>query len=315
MFLYVLQHSLQRDKSDQDIKQLERSLKSLQNESEMLRQRFISTIEIMQDGIAFCEEDGSMFGSDLYVSIMGLKDNVFHLNNLQELMYKDDRIAYQKALEKTTKRYPVYKVKYRIKNGEDLLWVSEVGKRIILDKKESFISIIKPMNIKLFPDTEIDVLNVLKSEKEMYRKMQQLLKEKKTYYLVYIELTNIPNINDKFGRDVGDLMMGEYLKKLQVNIMNNKQNLFRISGIRFGLIIDDPKKFEFFERALTGSGELLNLQMVFGGVTQTVYPNLGIAESPYLGKSPDTMMKEAKKALELSITDESNKNYCFYKRI
>ena len=81
------------------------------------------------------------------------------------------------------------------------------------------------------------------------------------------------------------------------------------------VIIKDDKKFVFLERALTGSGELFNLSMVFGGVTQTLYPNLGIAESPYHGKSPDKMIDEAMTALKISQKNNINSNYCFFDRI
>ena len=109
--------------------------------------------------------------------------------------------------------------------------------------------------------------------------------------------------------------MGEYLKKLQYNFIKEESSIFRITGITFGVIIKDDKKFVFLERALTGSGELFNLSMVFGGVTQTLYPNLGIAESPYHGKSPDKMIDEAMTALKISQKNNINSNYCFYDRI
>ena len=52
--------------------------------------------------------------------------------------------------------------------------------------------------------------------------------------------------------------------------------------------------------------------MIFGGITQTLYPNLGISESPYEGKSADQVYEEANEALKISINDPTNKNFYYY---
>ena len=54
---------------------------------------------------------------------------------------------------------------------------------------------------------------------------------------------------------------------------------------------------------------------MFGGVTQTLFPNIGISESPYEGISPDTVIEQAKKALDLTLHEKSDVNYCFYDRV
>jgi len=79
-------------------------------------------------------------------------------------------------------------------------------------------------------------------------------------------------------------------------------------------LIKDKSKFDLLDRALVGTGELLTLRMDFGGVTQTIYPNLGIAESPYNAKNADLVYKEATEALELSVRDDFETSYCFYNR-
>lgn len=310
-----LRKHLNSDVSDEEFYEMEEKIKDLSYDSELLRQRFISTIEIMNDGIAFRESDGSIFGTDLYVKYIGLKDNVFTVQDFEKLVVKEDLIHYNNILENTSNKNPIYKVDYRVRKGTDFVWIKEVGKRIVLEKKVSYISTVKRMDIKQFPETEIDVLNGMPGYKNMYDEMQRLVRNKIPYNLVVIQLTNIPRINDKFGRDVGDLMMGEYLKKFRFNFIKDNNSLFRVSGITFGVLIKDNKKMDFLERALTGGGELMNLDMVFGGITQTLYPNLGISESPYKGKTPDIMIEEALKALNVSLKDQSNQNYCYYDKL
>ncbi len=315
MFVGNLWKHFKKDISQYDFLALEEKLEEINDSSELLRRRFVSTIEIIHDGISFKEADGLIFGSDTYISYLGLENNQFTDEELYEKIYKDDLPQYKQAIEKTTKRNPIYRIDYRIKKDEKLLWVKEVGKRINVNKKLTYISIIKILDIKLFPQTEIEVLNGLQGSRKMYDELQKLARTKVPYHLVNIQLTNIPKINEKYGRDVGDLMMGEYIKKLRYNFIKDNQSLFRIGGINFGMIIKDDKKYEILVRALQGAGELLNLNMVFGGITQTIYPNIGISESPYEGKSPDKVIEEAQKAINISLKDNSNSNFSFYDRI
>ena len=315
MFIGNMWKYFKKDISEYDFYALEDELEDIKDTSELLRRRFISTIEILHDGIAFRESDGVVFGSDKYIELIGLENNQFELENLLELIHKDDIPQYQNAIEKTTKRNPIYNVDFRIKKDDKFYWVKETGKRISVNKKLTYISIIKLQDIKLFPQTEIEVLDGLDNFKKMYEEMQALNRKKNPYHLVHIRLTNIPQINDKYGRDVGNLMMGEYVKKLKYNFMKDNSSLFRLGGIDFGLLIKDEKKYEILVRALQGSGDLLNLKMVFGGITQTLYPNIGVSESPYEGKIPDTVIEQAEKALHISLQDQSNSNYCFYENV
>lgn len=307
--------TFRKDISEIDYHKLEKELDTLNEVSELLRQRFISTIELLNDGISFSDENDICFGTDRFISILGLKSNEFTRTAQENLIYKDDLIQYRNILGKLSKKNPVYSTTYRVEKDGSSLWIKEVGKKIFMEKKSSIISIIKPMDINQFPETEIEVLNTLPGYKKMYNEMQRLIKIKQPYNLVLIQLTNIPKINEKYGRDVGDLMMGEYLKKTRFNFIKDNISLFRMGGINFGLIIKDDKKYEILERALINGGDLLNLKMIFGGITQTIYPNLGISEAPYTGKNADQVIEEALEALNVSLMENTPENHCFYKNL
>ena len=304
-----------RNISEKEYDNMEETIEEINFSSELLRKRFIATIEVLYEGISFRESDGSIYGSDKYINYIGIRSNNFDVYKFEERVYKDDLVQYKNALEKTTKKKPVYHIDYRVKNNGKIIWIKEVGKRIVIEKRITFISVIKPLEIRQYPETEIDVLNGLQNYEKLYGELQEITRNKLSYNLVLIKLANIPIINEKYGRDVGDLMMGEYLKKLQYNFFKEQGSIYRLTGITFGVIVKDDKKFEFLERALTGSGELLNMSMVFGGITQSLYPYLGISESPYRGKTPDKMIEEAKTALKISEKEHSSTNYCFYDRI
>lgn len=313
LLLIVDNFSLNSNKSggEGNYRELEEELEELSEASELIRLRFISTIELINDGISFREEQ-LIFGTDRFIQILGMEDNEFSVEEYRSLIHKDDLIQYDMKLEKLTKKYPLYSIKYRVKKEGKYIWISERGKLIYLGKKKSYISTIKTMDIKLYPESDVDVLNTLPQFKKMYEEMQRMNRQNLPYHFVLIQLTNVPKINEKYGRDFGDLMMGEYLSKLRFKFIKDNKSLFRISGIKFGLLVKDKSKFALLDRALVGSGELMTLQMQFGGVTQTIYPNLGITESPYGGKNPDKVIKEAEEALSLSLRDDYETSFCYY---
>ena len=301
-----------KDKTEADFQKLEEEIIDLNNDSELLRKRFISTIEILNDGMCFKDEGEDFFGTDKFIEYFGLKNNVFTKEMFEGLIYKDDLIQYKSILEKLTKKSPIYNTTYRIINDGNLVWIKEVGRKIFLDKKTSIISIIKPMDIRQFPESEIDVLNQLPLYKNMYEEIQKLIHSKVPFTFLIIHLLNVPNINEKYGRDVGDLMMGEYMKKLRYNFIKDNHSLYRIGGIDFGLIIKDDRKVELIDRALKHGGDLFNLTMVFGGITQTLYPNLGISESNREGKIADQIIDEATEALKITLKDSYDANYKYF---
>ena len=301
-----------KDITAADFTRLKNDIEDLNNESDLLRKRFISTIEILNDGMCFKDEGEDYFGTDKFIEFFGLKTNIFTEEMFNKMIYKDDLHQYKNKLEKLTKKHSIYTTTYRVQNNDKIIWIKEVGRKIFLDKKTSIISIIKPMDIRQFPESEIDVLNQLPLHKKMYEEIQNLVRTKKHFVLLKIHLSNVPIINEKYGRDVGDLMMGEYMKKLRYNFIKDNLSLYRVGGIDFGLIIKDERKVELIDRALQHGGDLFNLTMIFGGITQTLYPNLGISEYRGEGKNADQIIEEADEALKITLKDSYDTNYYYY---
>ena len=310
----TLSSAFKRDISAESYLDLKKEIVEINEMADLLQKRFISTIEILHDGMCFKDEGEDFFGTDRFIEIFGLENNIFSEETFEEKIYKDDLVEYKKVLEKLTKKTPIYTTTYRVKNNDNYVWVKEVGRKIILQKKSSYISIIKPMDIKQFPDSEIDVLNELPSHKKMYEEIQKLTRVGTPFTLIYIRLTNIPKINEKYGRDVGDLMMGEYLKKLRYNFIKDNHGLYREGGINFALIVKDERKVELIDRALQHGGDLFNMKMVFGGITQTLYPNLGISQSSHNAKNADDIIEEANEALKITLKESYDANYHYYEK-
>ncbi|GEM_PF-482808 len=314
LMLKIIISVFRKDITKADFQKLKDEIITISDEQELLRKRFISTIEILNDGLCFKDEGEDFFGTDKFIEYFGLESNSFDKKTFDDLIYKDDLPLYKNTIEKLSKKRPDYTTTYRVKKNDDYIWIKEVGKKISINKKTSIISLVKPMDIREYPESEIDVLNQLPSSKKMYQEIQEIMHTKNQFTLYVIHLSNIPNINEKYGRDVGDLMMGEYLKKLRYNFIKDNHSLYRIGGIDFGLIIKDERKVELIDRALQHGGDLLNLTMVFGGITQTVYPNLGISEFNNEGETADQIIKEATEALKITLKDSYDANFNYYNK-
>ena len=312
LIIKTLLFTFKRDISEESYSNLVKEIDEINEIADLLQKRFISTIEILHDGMCFKDEGEDFFGTDRFIEIIGLKNNIFSEETFENLIYKDDLVEYKKVLEKLTKKNPIYNTTYRVKNNDDYVWIKEVGRKIVLEKKSSYISIIKPMDIRQFPESEIDVLNQLPGHKKMHEEIQKLTRHGTPFTLIYIRLTNIPKINEKYGRDVGDLMMGEYLKKLRYNFIKDNRSLYREGGINFALIIKDERKVELIDRALQHGGDLFNMKMVFGGITQTLYPNLGVSQSSHDAKNADVIIEEANEALRITLKESYDANYHYY---
>lgn len=294
---------------DKSTKELKKELSQTEQMYEVLRERFVSTIELFENGLCFQEDDDMSFGTDRFIEIIGLKSNVFSTDEFMNLIHKDDLYTYQEKIEKLTKRNPIYTIKYRVKKDNKFQWIFEQGKLVNINKKNYRISYIKRLDPLLFPSTEIELLNNLKKKDDLLEIMRELSKKKAPYYLIVFELSNIIKINEKFGRDIGDLMMSEYISKIQFRFLKDTNYLYRLEGIKFAFILEDKFKFDLLKRGLQGTGELINFSMEFGGIKQKIYPTVGIAESPYEGKKYHLVYEEALSNLKLATVDEISNSF------
>ncbi len=294
--------------TDYDFFELEKELDTVKNASDLLRMRFISTIGLLNEGLIFYEDDlTGLFLTSQASEILETVENQFSMEDYLDYIHPEDQQQYLHAIKKVNKKNPNYEIKYRVKRKETFVWVLEKGKMFIQDKKQHLIASIKGLDIKLFPDTGLQELDSLPKEEQLTSLLIQERKEKKVFYLVMIHLTNIPDINKRFGRDVGNLMIAEYIKKMRYHFAREANSIFRLSGIQFALIINDEKKYDVLKRALVSGGELINLRLTIGGIQQMVYPNVGILKNdPWVEYEIQDFIALANKTLDEAIRNEKH---------
>jgi GGDEF domain-containing protein/PAS domain-containing protein len=299
--------------TDYDFFELEKELEDVKDLSDLLRLRFISTISLLNEGLIFYDEGLSgMFVTEKSAEILSIKNSDLSFDEYINLVHPEDQAEYQVNVKRVNKKNPNYEIKYRVKRNQTYIWVVEKGKIFNHGNKEYLISSLKGMDLKLFPETMIHELDSIPDEEKLAQVLSQSRKDKEVFYLVFIHLTNIPDINKRFGRDVGNLMIAEYIKKMRYHFARDLYSIFRVTGIEFALIIKDEQKYEVLKRALVSGGDLINLRLNIGGIQQIVYPNIGIIRhDPWLNYEINDFMALGNKALEEAIHN-NKRNYSIF---
>ena len=299
--------------TDYDFFELEKELKNTKDISELLRKRFIYTIGLLNDGIIFYDDDREgLFLTDEILKVIGSNEAQMKTEEYLEYFHPEDKNTYLQTIKKVSKKVPEFIQKYRLRIGDSYTWVEEKGKMFVHENKEYIISVIKKIDMKLFPETSIQIIDGLPNEDDLTNQLSTLRKDKKTFYLAMMHLTNIPDINKRFGRDVGNLMIAEYVKQMKFHFARENNTIFRITGIQFAVIIQDEQRYANLHRALVSGGDLINVRINIGGIVQVVYPNIGIIKNdPWQNIDISEFISLSNKALEEAIRN-NKQNYSIF---
>jgi GGDEF domain-containing protein len=302
-----------RNLTDYDFFELEKELETVKDLSDLLRLRFISTIGLLNEGLIFYNDDlEGMFVTEQSGQILNTDQSDLTMDDYVAHVHEDDRSTYQSTIKKTNVKNPHFEVKYRIKRQQGFIWVVEKGHLFTHQKKQYIVSTLKAIDIKLFPETNIHELDSLPDENLLMQYLTQARKEKQTFYLVMMHLTNIPDINRRFGREVGNLMIAEYIKKMRYHFARDHHSMFRVTGIEFAIIINEEQKYEVLKRALLSGGDLINLHLTIGGIDQVVYPNVGIIKhDPWSNYEVNDFFSLGQKTLDEAIRN-NKRNYSIF---
>jgi len=302
-----------RNLTDYDFFELEKELEEVKSASELLRLRYISTIGLLTEALVFYDfQTGTLFVTDQFRRITGVEKSDFTFDEFTEFIHPDDRTQYLTTVKKVSKKAPTYDLKYRLVHEKIVTWVEERGKVFEFEKLIHVVAAVRAVDMKLFPETLIHEIDSLPAEQQLVQYLTQIMKEPETFYLVMIHLTNIPDVNGRFGRDVGNLMIAEYIKKMRYHFAKDVNSIFRITGIQFALVIREQRKYDVLYRALQSGGDLVNLMINIGGIQQVVYPNLGIVKhEPWSTYTLNEYVSLANKSLEEAIRN-TKKNYSIF---
>jgi GGDEF domain-containing protein len=304
-------------KTDFDLLAVEKELNERSTELESIRHKFIATLEISEEGLFYIDlDERTIWASDALVRMLALPGNTLDLTDFRRMIEAEDLKKYLALLGDLTMHKKQYSTSYRIMVNGRYMWFKEKGKRLFEDTRSAVImGTLNPMKTKHYLASNIDELDRLKDHNDMLVSMNKLFKDNRYFQLVLIRLKNMPKINQTQGREIGNMLMAEYIKKLRTTFVTESGDIFRVSGIEFAITITDPRKMDVLANGIKSNRTFLNLVMQYGSISVELEVFAGIAIGGSDAHDEHKLYQAANQALTISENPQFNAHGCYYKDI
>ena len=296
---------------------VEKELINRNKDLESIQYKFIAALELTEEGIFFNDlDDNYIWSNDVLVKDLGLRSNTIAYMSYRDLIYPEDLDVYTNTIRSLTPERPSYSLTYRFRVGEKYEFVKESGKRIFEDPNSNVIlGFARKVEANHFEKTSMSEIDSARSIDELLATLDTLYSERRIFQLVCVNLTTLPDINNRSGRAVGNMIMNEYLKRLKSNFMSDSGVIYRASGLVFYFIITDTRKMEFFKRGLTADPNSMNLTVNYGSLQANLKVNIGVAEAMSDGINKEELIRNCNAAINTSLTPNYSLNYAYFKDI
>lgn len=304
-------------RSDFDLLSIEKELKASEISLESMRLKFIATLELSEEGLFYMDLDERyIWGNDKFVEMTSIGTNTIDLDDFRKLIKEEDLQTYLGVLSGLTTRKQNYKTTYRLLRQGYYIWVKESGKRIFEDKSSNIImGSLNLVQTSSYQKINIADIDTLSGQPELLLHLDQLIESKKHFQLALIELSSIPKINESYGREIGNMLLGEYIKKLKGSFMSESSNMYRLSGLVFAITIVDPRKMDLLKQGIQANQTYMNLQMNYGSIKTDLEVMIGISRSHTDGSTGTEIYQHAKDALMVAKNPQYQSNACYYHEI
>jgi GGDEF domain-containing protein len=227
-------------------------------------------------------------------------------------IHPDDISFYKEKMKEITSKDGDYSISYRIFNGSSYYYIKEDGARISSGKSVELCGIMKVVDNYRFEKTDT-ILDNIQTEPEMLARLNTLINLQQPFLAIHFELTSIPEINDKYGRAIGNLMINDYVDFIKTKFVNDNQ-IYRISGLEFVAFITDLRKMDILKNNLANNDKMLHVPAKYMNDTITTDVHMGIAYSTD-SPNPKDVVNNATKALKFSKNKQVKANHIYYREI
>lgn len=300
-------------KTDFNLLSVEKQLKQTTEALETLQEQFIGTLEVSKEGLAFSDiDDQTTWISQLLVDQLGFDSNNIATEDFLKLMQPDDLNKYLSKTNQLTPSSPTFEMKYRLYSKGVYRWYHDSSKRLFLEDKAMLMSSINPAPTKHYMATNIPNIDDLGDQSELLVKLNNLIDEGRYFHLVVLRLKNLPYVNELHGRDVGNMAISEYLKKVERSFTNEHNHLFRLTGSTFALILDDQRKMGLIRKGVQGNDDYLNMTLEYGSskLELEVFAGISIVNSD--GYNENELLETALQALKVAENPKYKGHVCYY---
>lgn len=303
-------------KSSFDIMSLENKFEKITSDYSQVNDKFIALLEVSDAFFIFYDLSNKiLWASSSLIKELNLPDNTLAMKDYYRLMHEEDLINYNAEISQLTKERPTYNIRYRMYLNGAYVWFREKGKKIFQKDNISIIAEAKKINSKHFIKSELPILDDLDGHIEMEMEITKLLEEQVYFQLIYFKIGNLKEINENYSRDVGNMVLAEYVLKLSKTFVSDDTKLFRITGSTFALVLTDPKKMEILKNGLIRNDDYLDLAFKFGAVDIKANVFAGAATSKKDSNNKTELIRMANNALKFALSPKYKGNICYYSDI
>ncbi|WP_025724938.1 sensor domain-containing diguanylate cyclase [Acholeplasma granularum] len=304
-------------KTDETLMEVERELKKTDYELESIRHKFIATIELSEDGLFYINlDDKDIWINDVLKNQLKLPTNTLDVNEYRTLIEPNDLKKYLQIISDLTPNKPSYSVSYRLHTDNQIIWIKEKGKRLFEDKQSAVImGIMTPIHSQHFRKTGIEVLDSLKDENYILPDLKALIQSGRPFQLAIINLKNIPKINETHGREIGNMIMGQYIATLKQTFITESSDIYRLSGLEFVITITDQRKMASLYKGIKAEENHLNMTVDYGSITAELEVFIGIATMYDDAVNAQDLYQNAYQALKTAQLPQYKGQGCYFKDI
>ncbi len=116
------------------------------------------------------------------------------------------------------------------------------------------------------------------------------------FTLLYLDLDSFKEINDGHGHAFGDLVLQETANRISASIRKS-DTIARIGGDEFVLLLENTHKASDISTVIESLSQTIYDDMIINGETLNVGCSIGAATYPKNGRSSDTLLSFADKAM------------------
>jgi diguanylate cyclase (GGDEF)-like protein len=128
--------------------------------------------------------------------------------------------------------------------------------------------------------------------------------------ILYIDLDRFKYINDVYGHSIGDIILGEFSRRMSQSLEDLDSEPFRFGGDEFVILVpgvDSPEQLEEIARNMQ---ELIEIPVGVSEMQFNLGASIGISMYPRDGRDPETLIKHAD--LAMYEAKSSHHKLCFF---
>ncbi|WP_227519992.1 putative bifunctional diguanylate cyclase/phosphodiesterase [Mangrovitalea sediminis] len=161
-----------------------------------------------------------------------------------------------------------------------------------------------------------NVANGFVNRELFFERLQQSLRRAERNHqrlaLLHLNLDDFKSVNDTYGYKVGDLLILRVAERLR-DALRGSDSLMRIGGDEFAVVLERIEDSMEVTLALQKIIESFNAPITVDGQSLVVTVSIGVALFPDAGDVPETLLRQANRAMFEAKRDTGN-SYRFYNR-